>query len=122
MASADPIGLTRYLRGHADLIETAGATRVTTVVNKVRSGAIGVNPQAQIAQTLSRFGGISEPVLIPWDPAAFDAAVLGGKALRDAAPRSPAATRGAQPRARAPGARAGARVAAAPRAQASLNR
>ncbi len=62
---------------------------MTTVVNKVRSSAIGLNPQAQIAQTLSRFGGIAEPVLIPWDPAAFDAALLGGRALRDAAPRSP---------------------------------
>ncbi|MEO8263281.1 MAG: regulator [Pseudolysinimonas sp.] len=90
VASADPIGLTRYLRAHAELVESAEPTRMTTVVNKVRSGAIGVNPQAQIAQTLSRFGGISQPVLIPWDPAAFDAAVLGGKALRDAAPRSAA--------------------------------
>ena len=90
VASADPIGLTRYLRAHAELLETATPDRVTTVVNKVRSSAIGLNPQAQIAQTLSRFGGVVEPILIPWDPAAFDAAVLGGKTLRDAAPRSPA--------------------------------
>ena len=90
VASADPIGLTRYLRGRAELLEVAPDARVTTVVNKVRSSAIGLNPQAQIAQTLARFGGISEPVLIPWDPGAFDAAVLGGRPLLDAAPRSPA--------------------------------
>jgi MinD-like ATPase involved in chromosome partitioning or flagellar assembly len=90
VASADPIGLTRYLRGRAELIEAAPDARVTTVVNKVRSSAIGLNPQAQIAQTLARFGGISEPALIPWDPAAFDAALLGGRPLPDAAPRSPA--------------------------------
>jgi MinD-like ATPase involved in chromosome partitioning or flagellar assembly len=90
VAAADPIGLTRYLRAHAELLETATPDHVTTVVNKVRSSAIGLNPQAQIAQTLSRFGGVAEPILIPWDPAAFDAAVLGGKTLRDAAPRSPA--------------------------------
>jgi len=90
VASADPIGLTRYLRGRAELVEVAPDARVTTVVNKVRSSAIGLNPQAQIAQTLSRFGGIAEPVLIPWDPSAFDAATLGGRPLRDAAPRSPA--------------------------------
>jgi MinD-like ATPase involved in chromosome partitioning or flagellar assembly len=90
VASADPIGLTRYLRGRADLLEVAPDARVTTVVNKVRSSAIGLNPRAQIAQTLARFGGISEPVLIPWDPAAFDAALLGGRPLPDAAPRSPA--------------------------------
>lgn len=90
VAAADPIGLTRYLRARAELVEVAPDARVTTVVNKVRSSAIGLNPQAQIAQTLSRFGGIAEPVLIPWDPAAFDAALLGGRPLRDAAPRSPA--------------------------------
>lgn len=90
VAAADPIGLARYLRAHADLLETTAAERVVTVVNKVRPGAIGMNPSAQITQTLSRYGSIPEPVLIPWDPPAFDAAVLGGKALRDAAPRSPA--------------------------------
>jgi MinD-like ATPase involved in chromosome partitioning or flagellar assembly len=90
VAAADPIGLTRYLRGRAELLEAAPDARVTTVVNKVRSSAIGLNPQAQIAQTLARFGGISEPALIPWDPAAFDAALLGGRPLPDAAPRSPA--------------------------------
>jgi MinD-like ATPase involved in chromosome partitioning or flagellar assembly len=90
IAAADPIGLTRYLRARAELVEVAPDARVTTVVNKVRSSAIGLNPQAQIAQTLSRFGGIAEPTLIPWDPAAFDAALLGGRPLRDAAPRSPA--------------------------------
>jgi MinD-like ATPase involved in chromosome partitioning or flagellar assembly len=90
VASADPIGLARYLRAHAELLEFTAAERIITVVNKVRASAIGMNPGAQIEQTLSRFGGIPTPVLVPWDPSAFDAAVLGGKALRDAAPRSPA--------------------------------
>ncbi|HTL40747.1 MAG TPA: regulator [Pseudolysinimonas sp.] len=90
VAAADPIGLTRFLRAHAELVEVVAPPRVTTIANKVRATAIGMNPQAQVAQTLSRFGGISEPVAVPWDPAAFDAAVLGGKTLRDAAPRSPA--------------------------------
>jgi MinD-like ATPase involved in chromosome partitioning or flagellar assembly len=90
LGAADPIGLTRYLRAHADLVELAAPDRVTTVINKVRSTAIGLNPAAQIAQTLSRFGGVVEPVLVPWDPAAFDAALLSGRALPDAAPRSPA--------------------------------
>ena len=90
VGAGDPIGLARYLRAHAELIETAIPDRVTTVVNKVRSSAIGLNPSAQIAQTLARFGGISDPVLVPWDPAAFDAALLSGRALLDAAPKSPA--------------------------------
>lgn len=90
VGAADPIGLARYLRAHAQLLETATPDRVTTVVNKVRASAIGLNPSAQITQTLSRFGGISDPVLVPWDPGAFDAALLSGSALLDAAPRSAA--------------------------------
>ncbi len=90
VGAADPIGLARYLRAHAQLLETAAPDRVTTVVNKVRSSAIGLNPSAQITQTLARFGGISDPVLVPWDPAAFDAALLSGRPLLDASPRSAA--------------------------------
>ncbi len=92
VGAGDPIGLARYLRAHAELIETATPDRVTTVINKVRSSAIGLNPSAQVGQTLARFGGISDPVLVPWDPAAFDAALLSGRALPDAAPRSAART------------------------------
>ena len=61
-----------------------------TVINKVRSSAIGLNAGAQVKQTLGRFGGIEAAVLVPWDPAAFDAALLSGRALLDAAPRSAA--------------------------------
>ena len=89
VGAADPIGLARYLRAHAELLE-AGADRVTTIVNKVRASAIGLNPGGQITQTLARFGGITDPVLVPWDPAAFDAALLSGRTLLDAAPRSAA--------------------------------
>ncbi|MEO5919542.1 MAG: regulator [Pseudolysinimonas sp.] len=90
VGAGDPIGLARFLRAHAELLETATPDRVTAVVNKVRSSAIGLNPSAQIGQTLARFGGIADPVLVPWDPAAFDAALLSGRPLLDAAPRSTA--------------------------------
>jgi MinD-like ATPase involved in chromosome partitioning or flagellar assembly len=90
VGAADPIGLARFLRAHAEMLEAATPDQVTTVVNKVRSSAIGLNPSAQITQTLARFGGISDPVLVPWDPAAFDAALLSGRPLLDAAPRSAA--------------------------------
>ncbi|HXR44539.1 MAG TPA: regulator, partial [Pseudolysinimonas sp.] len=56
----------------------------------VRASAIGLNPVAQVRQTLARFGGIQDPVLVPWNPAAFDAAMLSGRTLPDAAPRSAA--------------------------------
>ncbi|GMA94183.1 hypothetical protein GCM10025881_10070 [Pseudolysinimonas kribbensis] len=90
VAAADPVGLARYLRVHADLLELVDPDRVVTVVNKVRAGAIGLGPGAQVRQTLARFGGVRDPLLVPWDPAAFDAALLSGRPLPDAAPRSPA--------------------------------
>jgi len=56
----------------------------------VRSSAIGLNAAAQVKQTLARLGGIEAAVLVPWDPAGFDAALLSGRPLLDAAPRSAA--------------------------------
>lgn len=92
VGSADPIGLSRLLHAHADLLEAIDPPEVVVVVNRVRASAIGMNPQGQIRQTLLRFGGIDDPVLVPDDRAAFDAALLGGETLADAAPRSPART------------------------------
>ncbi len=90
VGAADPIGLSRFLRAHAELAELVEPDRVLTVINKLRSSAIGLNAAAQVRQTLARFGGIEAPVLVPWDSAAFDAALLSGRALLDAAPRSAA--------------------------------
>jgi MinD-like ATPase involved in chromosome partitioning or flagellar assembly len=90
VGAADPIGLSRYLRAHAELTELVEPDRVLTVINKVRSSAIGLNAAAQVRQTLARFGGIEAAALVPGDPAAFDAALLSGRALLDAAPRSAA--------------------------------
>jgi MinD-like ATPase involved in chromosome partitioning or flagellar assembly len=90
VGSADPIGLSRFLRAHVDLLETATTDRVTVVMNKVRSSAVGMTPHSQIASTLQRFGGISAPVLVPYDRQALDAALLSAKTLADAAPRSAA--------------------------------
>ncbi len=90
VGSADPVGLSRFLRAHVDLLETIEDGGVIAVMNKIRASAIGLNPTAQVAQTLQRFGGITAPVLVPHDQLALDAAVLSGKTLADAAARSPA--------------------------------
>jgi MinD-like ATPase involved in chromosome partitioning or flagellar assembly len=90
VGSADPVGLSRFLRAHVDLLETIETERITAVMNKIRASAIGLNPAAQVAQTLQRFGGIVAPVLVPHDQSALDAAVLAGKTLADVAGRSPA--------------------------------
>lgn len=92
VASADPVGIPRFLRDHAELLDLVqpDPEGVTVVVNKLRQGAIGLNPTGQVRQTLARFGGIERPTFVPWDAAAFDAALLGARPLADAAPRSPA--------------------------------
>ncbi|MBK4346396.1 AAA family ATPase [Lacisediminihabitans changchengi] len=90
VGSADPVGLSRFLRAHVDLVEVVDSERVAVVMNRVRASAIGLDAAAQVRQTLLRFGGIAAPVLIPHDQAAVDAAVLSGKTLADVAPRSPA--------------------------------
>jgi MinD-like ATPase involved in chromosome partitioning or flagellar assembly len=92
VGSADPVGLSRFLRAHVDLVETVAEGRVIVVMNKVRASAIGLNPVGQVAQTLSRFGGIESAAMIPFDAAALDAAILSGRTLADAAPKSPART------------------------------
>ncbi|SEC02354.1 Cellulose biosynthesis protein BcsQ [Paramicrobacterium humi] len=88
---ADPIGLGRLLRQHPDLLDVVEGVPVRVVINRVRSGPIGVGAAAQITRTLERFGGIEKPLLIAHDERAADAAALEGRSLREVAPRSPAA-------------------------------
>jgi MinD-like ATPase involved in chromosome partitioning or flagellar assembly len=90
VGAADPVGLSRFLRAHVDLIETVAEGRVIVVMNKLRASAIGLNPIGQVTQTLSRFGGIESAAMIPYDAQALDAAMLSGRTLADAAPRSSA--------------------------------
>lgn len=90
VGAADPVGLSRFLRAHVDLLETIDTDRISVVMNKVRASAIGPGASGQVRQTLQRFGGITNPVLVPHDQAAFDAAILTGRTIVDAAPKSPA--------------------------------
>ncbi|WP_437386512.1 AAA family ATPase [Plantibacter flavus] len=87
VGSADPVGITRLLRGHADLVELVDPERISVIVNRLRSVAVGTVPSAQLASTLSRFGGIDPAALLPEDQRAVDAAVIAGSCLRDHAPR-----------------------------------
>ena len=63
-------------------------TSVRVVVNRVRSSVLGLDPAGQVRQTLDRFGGVSDAVLIDDDPHAADAALLTARSVVDAAPRS----------------------------------
>jgi MinD-like ATPase involved in chromosome partitioning or flagellar assembly len=88
VGAADPVGLSRFLRAHVDLVETVASGRVIAVMNKIRASAIGLNPIGQVGQTLSRFGGIESAAMIPSDSSTLDAAILSGQTLADVAPRS----------------------------------
>lgn len=90
VGTADPVGLSRFLRAHVDLLETIDPRLITVMMNRIRTSAIGQSAGGQVRQTLSRFGGITTPVLIPHDQAGFDAAILSGKTLLDVAPKSAA--------------------------------
>lgn len=90
VGAADPVGLSRLLRALGDLADAAPETRAHVIVNRVRASAVGASPFAQVSSTLMRFGGVEAAALVPDDPAAFDRAVLTGRTLRDAAPKSPA--------------------------------
>jgi Flp pilus assembly CpaE family ATPase len=90
VGAADPVGLARFLRGHVEVLEHTTPERVTIVINKVRSAAIGLDPGGQVRSTLERFGGVTPTHLVPWDASGFDAALLSGRSLVEAAPRSPA--------------------------------
>jgi MinD-like ATPase involved in chromosome partitioning or flagellar assembly len=86
---ADPVGLSRLLRGHAELVDLVDAERIDVVVNRVRTSALGIDAHAQVRQTLRRFAGLADATLLPHDGRATDAAILTARTLRDAAPRSP---------------------------------
>ena len=87
---ADPVGMARFLRSWVELGEILSTDRVSVLMNKVRASAIGLDPRGQVSATLRRFGGIEGAVLVPYDQYGVDAAVLTGRTLRDAAPKSPA--------------------------------
>jgi MinD-like ATPase involved in chromosome partitioning or flagellar assembly len=90
VGAADPVGLSRFLRAHVELLEIVDRDRILVAMNKLRAGAIGLNPIGQVAQTLSRFGGVQSAAMIPSDTAALDAAILAGRTLADTAPKSTA--------------------------------
>jgi len=86
---ADPVGLSRLLRGYVELVDAVPGVRTSVVVNRVRSSAVGIGPFGQVAATLERFGSIRAGALLPDDGPGCDAALLLGRTLRDAAPKSP---------------------------------
>ncbi|WP_295012257.1 P-loop NTPase [uncultured Microbacterium sp.] len=88
VASADPLGIARFVRGYAELRAEIGETPVTVVVNRVRSGPLGIDARGQIRRALDRFSGIRDVHFLPDDQRALDAAALHARPVADVAGRS----------------------------------
>jgi len=88
VAAADPLGISRFLRDHAEIRRLVGHTPVTVVVNQVRPGPLGLDARSQIRRTLERFAGLTEVAFLPYDRRSVDAALLHARPISDVAPRS----------------------------------
>jgi len=91
VGGADPVGLHRLVRGLSELRDAVpGAAPPRVVVNRLRSSVVGRDPRRQVAEALERYAGVTDPVLVPDDPAGFDAALLQGRPVGEVAASSPA--------------------------------
>jgi len=88
LAAADPVGLQRLVRALDELAERVAPADVRVVVNRLRRGPVGADPQGQIAAALERFAGVAPVAYLPEDRAACDAGLLRGRTVTEAAPDS----------------------------------
>jgi MinD-like ATPase involved in chromosome partitioning or flagellar assembly len=89
VASADPVGISRFVRAHAELRAIVGATPVAVVANRLRPGTLGVDARGQVRRTLDRFAGIRDLWFVPADARSVDAAILAARPIAEVAPKSP---------------------------------
>lgn len=88
VAAADPLGISRFLREHAELRRLTSPTPVTVVVNQVRPGPLGIDARGQIRRTLDRLAGITDVSFLPFDRRSTDAALLHAGPVAEVVPRS----------------------------------
>ncbi|MCI1017657.1 P-loop NTPase [Microbacterium sp. C5A9] len=88
LASADPLGISRFIREHAELRRLTAPTPIRVVVNRLRPGPLGLDARGQIRRTLDRFAGITDVTFLPFDQRAADTALLHARPMTDVAPRS----------------------------------
>jgi MinD-like ATPase involved in chromosome partitioning or flagellar assembly len=88
VTGSDPVSLARYLRAHRDLTDAFPAKPGFTVANRVRAGVQGMNPEHQVTHTLERFGGVRNPLLLPFDEKAAELMALKAAPAAVAAPKS----------------------------------
>ncbi|OAA19720.1 Flp pilus assembly protein, ATPase CpaE [Frankia sp. EI5c] len=90
VASAEPVGLVRFVRGLAELREVVPHADPLVVVNRLRGSVVGGDPRREVARAMVRHTGREPVALVPYDLAGLDAAAASGQLLRDIAPASPA--------------------------------
>ena len=90
VGAADPVSLQRLVRGLAELSAVVPGVAPTVVINRVRSGLMPGDPQAEVGLALERYAGISPAAYIPDDRASLDQAMSIGRSLVEIAPGSPA--------------------------------
>ncbi len=90
VGAADPVGMQRLVRGLGELAELFPQVRPRVVLTRVRSSAVGSDPQRRVTDALRRYAGVDRVVAVPDDRPALDAALLAGRTLTEHAPSSPA--------------------------------
>ena len=90
VGAADPVGMQRLVRGLGQLAELFPHVRPRVVLTRVRSSAVGSDPQRRVTDALRRYAGVERVVAVPDDRPALDAALLAGRTLTEHAPSSPA--------------------------------
>lgn len=88
VGTADPVGVVR-------LVELLAArprlsAREIVAVTRARTSVTGPAATHAVKEALARFAGRTEAIVIPDDRPGFDAALLAGTTLAEAAPSSPA--------------------------------
>ena len=89
VGAGDPVGVRRLLQLLGDLDEGQRPSgRVEVVVNRVRASVAGPSPERAVRETLERFGGLGDVVVLPNDPVAADRCLLEGTSVLEGAPGS----------------------------------
>lgn len=89
VGTADPVGLQRLVRAVDELREHTTVPSVV-VVNRVRAGAVGRDPDRRVREVLQRFAGLEHVHLVPEDRESLDVVALTGRTLGEVRSGSPA--------------------------------
>jgi MinD-like ATPase involved in chromosome partitioning or flagellar assembly len=89
VGAADSLGVPRLVRALSELEQAVPSAAPQVVLNKVRPGSVGRNPERQLREAWERFAPQRRILsCLPADFAAADAALLGGSVLLETAPES----------------------------------